>query len=451
MENKEFINDKILPQDIAIEKAVLGAILIESDSLLLVSETLKPETFYDHKNGFIYKAIQELDRLMSKIDMLTVINQLKKNKELDASGGVHYISKLTNSVASSANIETHVVILNEKFMARELIRIASKSMQLAYSNSDVFDIVAEIDKGIMDVTTGIIKKDIKDTKQLVDDYIVDLNKPQTGITGICSGFEKVDSVTGGFQDGELIVLAARPAMGKSALALNMAKNITIDNGKAVAVFSLEMTSKQLMGRFYSDVTGIESWKFKKRELTMPEWGRINDASILLKEIRLFIDDTPSIKLNELRSKCIRLKSKGNLDIVLIDYLQLMRLNYKTGSREQEISEISRGLKAIAKELNVPIIALSQLSRKVEERPDKMPMMSDLRESGAIEQDADIILFLMRPEYYGMNEFNFDGDLINTDGLAHLEVAKNRSGDIGGTILTFQKENVKFENYKNKIY
>jgi len=436
----------IPPQAIDIEQAVLGAIMIDSGAFILAEVILSVDCFYDLKNKHIYSAIQTLDREHSKIDMLTVINQLKKDGNLEVVS-VPYISKLTSSVTDTLNIEYHAKIVYEKYVSREVIRVCSLAVKKAYhEEEDPFDVMSEVEKSLMDVGNGSFNGNIQETKDIIDEYIAELNRPEIGMTGLPTGFFMIDKFTGGLHAPDFMVLAARPAMGKTALAVNIAKNVA-SNGGSVAFFSLEMSSLQLIGRMFSDETGIDSVALKKRELSTYDWEKIGNAQDELKRLKFTIDDTASLKLNDLRNKCIRLKANKGLDFVVIDYIQLMRLNYKVGSREQEISEISRGLKDLAKELNVPILALSQLSRKCEERADKKPMLSDLRESGAIEQDADMVIALMRPEYYGFETYIHDGTTVDAEGLAVFEFLKHRAGSTGDLLLKFEAKNVKFSDYR----
>ena len=360
----------------------------------------------------IKKYLQQLKPFNSAqpVDILTVTNQLRKNGELDEIGGAVFVAGLTERVASAANIETHARIIAQKYIQRELIKISAKIMTDAYDEtSDVFDLLGEAEKSLYEVSEGNIRKNYDKMSSLIRQalhQIEEVKNKEGGISGVPSGFQDLDKVTSGWQKSDLVILAARPGMGKTAFVLSTARNTAVQFNKPVAVFSLEMSSVQLVNRLIASESGIAAEKLRKGNLEDHEWIQLNQKITQLSEAPIFIDDTPALTIFELRAKCRRLKKQHDVELIIIDYLQLMHAggSQKSGNREQEISTISRSLKSIAKELDVPIIALSQLSRAVETRGgDKRPMLSDLRESGAIEQDADIVCFIYRPEYYGMTE------------------------------------------------
>ena len=413
---------KLPPQDTSLEDAVLGAMMLERDAYNNVCEILKPEAFYNPANQKIYEAIQSLAANGKPIDMLTVTDQLRTNKVLDEVGGAIRISELTGMVSSAANVEFHARIVAQKYLARELISYSSQVQQLAFDES--IDVYA-----------------IKKIEWAA-------NRPE-GLSGLESGYHKLDRLTSGWQNSDLIIIAARPAMGKTAFVLSMAKNMAVDYNHPVAVFSLEMSSLQLVNRLISNVCSLEGEKIKSGQLTQPEWENLMTRTRSLSTAPLYIDDTPSLSIFELRTKARRLVREHGVKIIIIDYLQLMNATgMKFGSREQEVSTISRNLKQLAKELDIPIIALSQLNRSVETRAaddklGKRPQLSDLRESGAIEQDADIVCFIHRPEYYTHSSEDAQGN--NIRGLAEFIVAKHRSGATDTINLHFVSKYARFEN------
>lgn len=434
---------RVPPQAVEVEQAVLGALLLDRDAFHDVMDILTPESFYDERHGMIYEAIVNLFTQSRPIDVLTVADQLGRQGTLEAAGGRAYLSQLSLRVASSANIEHHARIIAQKHIMRELIRIATEVLQDAYSETtDVFDLLDKVEQHLYEVTATNLKRDYHTSAGLAAqllEHLEELRKKTDGLTGVPSGYPALDRLTSGFQPSDLIIVAARPAMGKTAFVLNVARNIAMDYKQGVAIFSLEMASLQLMQRLLSMQSRVESTKLRSGKLDEVEWQQVLKAIEDLSEAPIFIDDTPGINIFELRAKCRRLKSKHDIQLVVIDYLQLMSggPDSKRGNREQEISAISRALKGLAKELNVPVIALSQLSRAVEMRGgEKRPQLSDLRESGAIEQDADIVSFLYRPEYYGMTESEEGESLI---GITELIIAKHRNGPTDTIKLRFENE------------
>ena len=439
---------KIQPQAKELEEVVLGAMMVEKSAVNAVIDVLQPESFYVEAYGEVFRAIQTLFNNSDPIDLLTVTEQLRKDGKLDMLGGSHRVASLTSRVASSANVEFHARIIAQKHIQRELIRVSNAIIEKAYDEtSDVFDLLDEAESKLFEVAEGNIRKSYESMstvmRQALDDIEAARNN-EDGVSGVPSGFHDLDKITGGWQRSDMIVLAARPGMGKTAFVLSMARNMAVDHDIPVAVFSLEMSAVQLVQRLISSETEINSDKFRKGNLEEHEYQQLHSRCGKLSKAPLFIDDTPGLNIFELRAKCRRLKAQHGIDMVIIDYLQLMSAGSDKGNREQEISSISRSIKGIAKELDVPIIALSQLSRNVETRGgDKRPLLSDLRESGAIEQDADIVAFIYRAEYYGITEHP---DGIDTAGLGELILAKHRHGALDTIKMKFVKNLAKFANY-----
>ena len=424
---------KIPPQAVELEEAVLGAMMIDKKGIDDVIDVLSSDAFYDQKHQEIYAAIYELFQNSEPIDLLTVSNLLKKNGKLEFVGGDFALIRLTQKVASSAHIEFHARIILQKYIQRKLISISAEIIENAYDEStDVFDLLDDAEAKLFEVTQGNLKKSSEAAGSLVKQALKKIEEigGQEGMSGLATGFTKLDALTSGWQPSDLVIIAARPGMGKTAFVISMAKNMAIDFGHGVAVFSLEMSSVQLITRMISSETGLTSEKLRKGNLEPHEWEQLNVKVKKLSDAPIFIDDTPSLSVFDLRAKARRLVSQHNVRIIVIDYLQLMTAGGKAGgNREQEISMISRNLKALAKELEVPVIALSQLSRAVETRGgSKRPLLSDLRESGAIEQDADIVSFIFRPEYYGMTEWD-DDEHTPCEGQGEFIVAKHRNVSI----------------------
>src|ERR1700704_6510987 len=428
---------KIPPQAKDLEEAVLGAIMLEKNAFDTVAEILKPECFYVESHQRVFKCMQGLQQKNQPIDILTVVEELRFREELDMAGGAYYVTKMTNAVVSAANIEAHARIILQKFIQRELIRISGEIIGDAYEDStDVFDLLDDAESKLFEITNNHLRKNF-DT---IDSVLVktiqriqDLRSKDEDTTGVPTGYKSLDRVTYGWQNTDLIILAARPAVGKTAFALNLARNAALHPTKAtpVAIFSLEMSAGQLVQRILAAESEIWLEKIARGKLEEHEMKQLYARGIQrLAQAPIFIDDTPALNIFELRAKCRRLKNKHNIGLIIIDYLQLMSGTgeNRNSNREQEISRISRDLKGLAKELNIPIIALSQLSREVEKRKEgnKMPQLSDLRESGAIEQDADMVMFLYRPEYYDITS-NEMGE--SNKGETHVRIAKHRNGSL----------------------
>ena len=439
---------KLPPQALDLEEAVLGALMLEKSPLNDVIDIIhRPEIFYKDAHKKIYEAIQELFSSSESIDILTVTQKLRANGNLDQVGGPFYISQLTNRVASAAHAEAHARILVQKFILREMIRISGKVIQNAYDETvDVFTLLDETESELFAVAEGNIRKDYESMASLLfkaQNEIENAMLKDDGVNGVGTGFSELDKVTSGWQKSDMIVVAARPGMGKTAFVLSMARNVAVDFQHPVAIFSLEMSSIQLVNRLISGEAEIPAEDIRRGNFSKTEFEQFFERTKALSEAPIFIDDTPALSIFELRAKCRRLKQQHDVQLIIIDYLQLMSSGGKGGNREQEISNISRSIKEIAKELNVPIIALSQLSRSVETRGgDKRPMLSDLRDSGAIEQDADIVSFIYRPEYYQLTEWP-DGTPCN--GQAEIIVAKHRNGSLKDIRLKFVGKYAKFSN------
>ena len=439
---------KLPPQALELEEAVLGALMLEKDALTDVIDKLKPDNFYKESHQKIYQAICDLFSKSEPTDYLTVINELKRNGDLEIVGGPYYITQLTAKISSTANSEFHAHIILQKFIQRELIRISSIVIEEAYDDTiDVFDLLDNAESKLFDVAEGTIRGAPKKMTGLIGEALKQIEEAKNhkdGMSGVASGFTRLDRMTNGWQKADLVIVAARPAMGKTAFVLSMARNLAVEFRKPVAFFSLEMSSIQLVMRLISNETELDAEKLKKGQLTAAEWEQLHAQIDKLSDAPLIIDDTPALSVFELRAKSRKLMAKHKLELIVVDYLQLMTAGTDSkGNREQEISMISRSLKSIAKELNVPVIALSQLSRAVETRGgDKRPMLSDLRESGAIEQDADIVIFLYRPEYYGIDE---DDEHNPTNGIAEIIISKHRNGQTGTVKLKFIDRLAKFKS------
>jgi replicative DNA helicase len=443
---------KLPPQAKELEEAVLGAVMLEKSAFDTIVEILKPECFYVDAHQRIFKTFQALAQQNTPIDMLTVVEELKKNEELEEVGGPYYITRLTNAVVSTANIEAHARIILQKFIQRELIRISGEIISDAYEDStDVFDLLDDSESKMFNITNNYLKKNYEDIGNALAktiNRIDELRIKTEDISGVPSGFSSLDRITYGWQPTDLIVLAARPSVGKTALALNLARNAALNPVKKtpVGLFSLEMSSSQLVQRILSAESEIALEKIARGKLEEYEYQQLHTKGIKkLEQAPIFIDDTAALNIFEFRAKARRLVNKHHVGLIIIDYLQLMSGTGDRGAnREQEISNISRNLKALAKELNIPIIALSQLSRAVETRKEsKMPQLSDLRESGAIEQDADMVMFIYRPEYYE-NFANEQGE--STRGETHIKIAKHRNGALDTIKLRALLHIQKFEEW-----
>jgi len=438
------------PQATDIERTVLGALMIDKDAFSVVSETLSPDTFYEPRNQKIYKAIQTLSVDENPIDILTVTEELKREGTLNDVGGPAYIVELSSRVASSANIEYHAKILKQKFLARQLISFASVIETKAFDETvDVDELMQETEGSLFEISRKNMRQDYTHIEPIVTIAVGIIQKVaanKDGITGIATGYDKLDDYTSGWQNSDLVIIAGRPAMGKTSFALSLAKNIAVDNSTPIAFFSLEMSNVQLVNRLISNVCEIEGKKIMNGQLDDEEWKRLDKNIGRLQSAPIYIDDTPGMSIFELRTKARRLVREKGVKIIMIDYLQLMNASgTRFGSRQEEVSTISRSLKGLAKELDIPVIALSQLNRTVEGRegPDgKRPQLSDLRESGAIEQDADMVLFVHRPEYYRIMADEKGNDL---RGKAQIIIAKHRKGGTGDVLLDFHGEYTRFDN------
>ncbi|GAA4824294.1 replicative DNA helicase [Algivirga pacifica] len=438
------------PHDHELEQAVIGALLLEKEALTDVIEILKVDTFDKEAHQLIYEAIITLFGETEPIDLLTVINRLKKSGSLEKAGGPAYIASLTQKVNSAANIIFHCRLLVEYAIKRQMIQISSGIQKEAFDDkTDVFELMERMETALFDVSELNIRKNYSGMKEVLTEVVRELETlkdHQDGLTGVPSGFSNLDRVTSGWQKDDLVIIAARPAMGKTAFSLSTLRNAAVGFDKAVVIFSLEMSAAQLVKRLVSAEAELESDKLRKGNLNEMEWQRFIDKTGSLAEAPLFIDDTPALTVLELRAKCRRLKAQHDIQLVVIDYLQLMSAgdNKSKGNREQEIAFISRSLKQLAKELSVPVIALSQLSRAVETRGgDKRPQLSDLRESGSIEQDADMVMFLYRPEYYDITE---DEEGNSTVGMGEVIIAKNRAGSLENIKLRFIGKYTKFTDW-----
>lgn len=441
------------PADTELEQAVLGALMLEKDAYTTVCDILKPECFYEPADRKIYEAIQHLGAAQRPIDMLTVTEQLRADGTLEEVGGPAFVSALTMRVASAANVEYHARIVAQKYLARELITFAAEIEKKAFDESnDVDDLLQEAEGRLFEISQRNVKKDVTQIDPVIGQAITQIQSAAnraSGLSGLESGFHELDKLTSGWQNSDLIIIAARPAMGKTAFVLSMAKNMAVNYNIPVAVFSLEMSNLQLVNRLISNVCELEGEKIKSGQLSQTEWDQLMARIKHLYGASLYIDDTPSLSIFELRTKARRLVREHDVKFIIIDYLQLMNASgMRFGSREQEVSMISRSLKQLAKELNIPIVALSQLNRSVENRGDskegKRPQLSDLRESGAIEQDADIVCFIHRPEYYIRSDTDAAGNDIR--GLAEFIVAKHRSGRVDDVKLRFKHKFARFENW-----
>jgi replicative DNA helicase len=446
---------RLQPQAREMEEAVLGALMLEKDAYFMVSDILKPECFYEKTHEIIYSAIVDLAITQRPVDMLTVTEQLRKRGDLDTVGGPFYISQLTGKVASSAHIEYHARIIAQKYLARELISFTALVQGKAFDETiDVDDLMQEAEGKLFEISQRNVKKDVVQIDPVIKearDLLQNAYNRKDGLSGLHSGFHGLDKITSGWQNSDLVIIAARPAMGKTAFVLSMAKNMAVNFNIPVAMFSLEMSNVQLVNRLIANVCELPGEKIKSGRLENHEWEQLNVKLNELYGAPIYVDDTPSLSVFELRTKSRRLVREHGIKCLIIDYLQLMNASGMTfGSREQEVSTISRSLKGLAKELNIPIVALSQLNRGVENRQGnegKRPQLADLRESGAIEQDADMVCFIHRPEYYKIYEDERGNSL---KGIAEIIIAKHRNGATGDVRLRFKSEFAKFINVEEDI-
>lgn len=434
------------PQAVEVERAILGAIMLEREAIDKVASVVQSECFYDKKNQLIFDAMLSLYESNEPIDSVSLYEELKKNNKIEAVGGPVYISKLSQNISSAANVDYHARIVLEKWILRKLINSSMEIATSAYKgNEDVFDILDSAEAKIFEITEAGLKESYKTMDRAVREaieHIEAIHSKNISSFSVPTGFFGLDDMLGGFQKSDLIIIAARPSMGKTAFALSAARNAAVDNQVPIAVFSLEMATIQLVIRLICAEARINAHSVRTGKFKAEDGPRISRTAHKLSQAPIYIDDTPGQTVLEIRAKARRLKSEKNIGLIIIDYLQLMSSSTRMDSREREISTISRSLKALAKELNVPVIALSQLNRAVESRSDKRPQLSDLRESGSIEQDADVVIFLNRPEYYGITQFA-DGE--STEGIAEIIVGKQRNGPTGDIRLKFLKDFARFEN------
>ncbi len=435
------MEQRIPPQNVEAEQAVLGAMLLDHNAVVTALEKLRPGDFYRDVHRMIFEAMEQLHRDNKEVDVITLPEELRRTKKLDDAGGLEYVLSLPNLVATAANIEYHANIVAEKALARNIIATCTELTADAYDGEkEPADLLDEAERKILRISESKRNTDFSPVGAVVEetlDKITRLYESKAGITGLPTGFKDLDRLTSGLQPSDLILVAARPSMGKTAFTLNIAQNVGVRQHKTVAFFSLEMSQEQLVQRLLCQIGHIDSQKLRTGQLNSDaEWTKLTDACDKLYQAPIYIDDTPGISIAEMRSKARRLKAEHGLDLIIVDYLQLMQ-GRNTESRQQEISEISRSLKALARELKVPLIALSQLSRSVESRQDKRPMLSDLRESGALEQDADIVSFLYREDYYDKETEN--------QHITEVILAKHRNGPVGSVKLYFKSEFTLFLN------
>jgi len=433
---------KVPPQNAEAEQSILGGILLDNQALNNVQEILVTDDFYSESHRRIFTAICELKDRNEPADLITLTNILKNKNQLDGVGGVAYLASLVDNVPSAANVGYYAKIVKEKAILRQLISTATGILKNSYDNSmDMDDLLDEAENAIFKISENKIKQSFYPLKSIIKDTFKTIERlfdKKDLITGISTGFDKLDELTSGLQKSELIIVAGRPSMGKTAFAMNLARHAAVEMALPVAVFSLEMSKEQLAMRMLAADAKVESQRLRRGLLGETDWPKLTTAAGRLSEARLFIDDTPSITVLDMKAKARRLKADSGLELIVVDYLQLMRAGGHKDSREQEISEISRSLKALAKELSVPVIALSQLNRKVEDRTNRRPQMADLRESGAIEQDADVIAFIYRDEVYNKSEDNPE------KGIAEIIIGKQRNGPVGTVRLAFLEQYTSFE-------
>ena len=440
----------VQPQAVEIERVVLGALMVDSDAFSVVSELLKPETFYEPRHQKIYEAIRNMNMDERPVDIMTLNDELSKMGEIDKVGGVDYLMEISSQVASAAHVESHARILAEKYMQRQLIHFAGDIETKAYDSSvDVDELMQQAEGSLFQISQNNMKQDFTQVAPVVKNAVEILQRAASnkgGLTGIPTGYTGMDEITSGWQASDLVIIAGRPAMGKTSFALSIAKNVAVDYGVPIGFFSLEMNNVQLVNRLISNVCEVSGRKILNGQLDPSDWERLDKRIGRLTDAPIYVDDTPGLSVFELRTKARRLVREKGVKIIMIDYLQLMNANgMKFGSRQEEVSTISRSLKGLAKELDITVLALSQLSRNVENREGlegKRPQLSDLRESGAIEQDADMVLFVHRPEYYHIYQDEKGNDL---HGMAQIIIAKHRKGSTGDVLLNFRGEFTRFQD------
>lgn len=436
------------PQNLDAETSLLGAILIDSDAIVKIADLISADDFYDQKNGHIYDAIKQLYEKHSPIDVLTVTDQLRSSGNLDAVGGAAYLTELTNYVPTAAHVEQYASLVSQKALRRRLIKASQDITTLGFDEAkSLQELIEEAEAKLFDVSQKHVKQDIVSLETILSesfDRLDELHKDKGKIRGVPTGFKDLDGILAGLQRSDLFILAARPSMGKTALALNLAHNVATKAGEPVLLFSLEMSKEQLVDRMLAMESGVDAWALRTGNLSDQDFERIGQAMGTLSEAQIYIDDTPGITVSDLRTKARREMHQHPLGLIIVDYLQLMSGGSRfsgDGNRVQEISEISRGLKGIARELNVPLIALSQLSRSVESRSPQIPQLSDLRESGSIEQDADVVAFIYREDYYNKES--------ERQNITDILIKKHRNGPIGGVELFFEKEKQRFRSLDTK--
>ena len=442
------MNNKVMPNDLAAEQCVIGSMFFSKKALQKCVESLNKDLFYDERHARIFDCIKELSEKGTPIDITIVTSELNNKKQLSSVGGVEYLSELTTIVPSAANVDEYIKIVREKAIRRRLIETAQEIESDGYNwDSSLDELLDKSEKNMMAISktrTGSEFRSIQEVLFKTQENLEKLSELKGEITGLSTGFYALDKLTSGLQPNQLIIIAARPAMGKTAFALNLATNVAKSSGKKVAIFNLEMNAEQLAMRMLSSEGQIEGSKLTKGLLEHNDWKRVNEAISRLAETNIYINDNLSITLNEMRAVCRRLASEGDLGMIVIDYLQLINIGTFTGNRQQEISEISRSLKTLAMELGIPIVALAQLSRSVEARDDKRPMLSDLRESGSIEQDADLVAFLYRDDYY-----NKEASIDENTSQSEFIIRKHRNGPTATIDLIFKRNTSTFVNYTNK--
>ncbi|MDM8550140.1 replicative DNA helicase [Desulfobacterales bacterium HSG2] len=442
---------RLPPNNIEAEESLLGAVILDNSTLLDIIEILSPEDFYKPAHQKIFTAIIELFTKDEPIDITTLLNILREKKQLEKIGGAAYLAYLMHEVPLAVNAPHYAKIVRDKACLRRLIEKANTITARCYNDEgNVDDVIDFAENAVFEISEDKINPSFHPISRIVD-IAIDMIEARQGnqalVTGVPTGFGKLDEMTAGFQPSDLIIIAARPSMGKTAFALNIARNAAVDSGVPVAIFSLEMSKEQLGMRILCAEAKVDSSSLRRGFLGKDEWRRITDASSVLTNIPIFIDDSPGISAIEIRAKSRRLKLNEDIGLIIIDYLQLIRGRSSTERRDLEIAEISRSLKALAKELNIPVVALSQLNRKLEERADKRPLLSDLRESGSLEQDSDVVAFIYREEVYSKETKDTDGNLIPNPnhGKAEIILGKQRNGPIGTVHLAFLNTFTRFEN------
>lgn len=436
---------KILPHSLEAEQSVIGSMIMDKDAILVASEVINSDDFYEQQHGILFDTMLELFNEGKPVDLVTLQNRLKEKDVPPQISSLEFIRDLVSSVPTSANMKYYAQIVRDKAVLRRLIKVAEETANNCYLDKEKLDVILEkTEKEVFNISQNRGSKEFSDIRDVVlrsIDSIEAASKNKGSVTGIATGFYDLDYKTAGFQPSDLILIAARPSMGKTAFALNIAEYVALRSNITTAIFSLEMSQDQLAKRLLAMNSKVDSQNIRTGNLSADEWASLMESARIIGNSSLVFDDTSSISVSELRSKCRKLKLERNLGLVIIDYLQLMTGNKRSESRQQEISEISRSLKALAREINVPIVALSQLSRAVEQRPDKRPMLSDLRESGAIEQDADVVMFIYRDDYYNLDS--------QEPGVTEIIIGKQRNGPTGTIKLAWMAQFMKFGNRENR--